>query len=187
MSNLSDFVPTGGSGGGSEIYTISWSAPVATGGETVLSPPHAFTKAMLFINGAHQDETRGAFTIANNQLTLASPLIKGDEAQVLIGLVIPPGTSDWNLMTGDTTAMAGQKILLDSSAGAFTVTLPASPGDGELIDFVDVGNALDTNPVSLNRNGKRIMGAEDNLTLDTSLVSLQLLYSNAELGWRILE
>ena len=187
MSDLSDFVPTGGSGGGSEIYTKSWSAPVATGGETVLSPPYAFTKAMLFINGTHQDETRGAFTIENNEISLASPLMEGDEAQVLVGQVIPPGTSDWNLITGDTTAEAGQKIFLDSSAGAFTVTLPSSPDDGEIIDFVDVGNTLDTNPVSLNRNGKRIMGLEDNLTLDTNLISLQMLYSNTELGWRIME
>ncbi len=186
MSDLSDFVPTGGSGD-TEIYTTSWSAPVADGGETVLTLPYAFTKAMLFINGVHQDETRGSFTIENNEIRLASPLEKGDEAQVLIGQVIPPGTSDWNLITSHSTAEAGQKILLDSSTGSFSITLPTDPDDGEIIDFVDVGNALNSNPVSLNRNGNLIMGEASNLTLDTSLVSLQLLYSNAKLGWRILE
>ncbi len=187
MSNLSDFVPTGSGGSGSNSYTISWSAPVAAGGETVLAPPYAFTKAMLFINGAGQDETRGAFSIQNNRVLLSSAMQEGDEAQLIIGQVLPPGTSEWNLITSSTTAVADQKILLDSNAGAFTVTLPANPDEGEIIEFLDVGGNLDLYPVTLARNGRLIMGATENLKLDTSLTSLKMLFSNASYGWRIIE
>ncbi len=187
MSNLSDFVPTGSGGSGSNGYTISWSAPVAEGGETVLAPHYAFTKAMLFINGAGQDETRGAFRIENNRVLLSAAMQSGDEAQLIIGQVLPPGTSEWNLITSNTTAVAGQKILLDSNAAAFTVTLPANPYEGETVDFLDVGENLDIYPVTLARNGRLIMGTTENLQLDTSLVSLKMLYSNASYGWRVVE
>lgn len=189
MSNLSDFVPTGdgSGGGGGELYTVSWSAPVAAGGETELSPPYSFTKALVFINGAGQDETRGAFTIENNTITLSEPMETGDEAQVIVGQVFPPGTSDWNLITSDTEAEVDQKILMDSSGGTFTITLPADPDDGVMIDLIDVGNSLSSNAVTLAGNGKLIMGIDDDLVLDTNLVSLQLLYGNDELGWRIRE
>lgn len=190
MINLSDYVPTGSGGGGSggnPNYTISWSAAIASGGETTLTPPYAFTKTMVFINGAAQDETRGAFSIQNNRVLLSSALEAGDEVQLIIGQVLPPGTSEWNLITSNTTAEVNQKILLDSNAGTFTVTLPANPEEGETVDFVDVGDSLDIYNVTLARNSKLIMGATDTLVLDTNLISLTLLYSNASYGWRIIE
>lgn len=46
----------------------------AAGGETVLIPPFAFTTAQVYINGIHQNNLDGAFTVSSNQITLAEPL-----------------------------------------------------------------------------------------------------------------
>ena len=185
MSNLSDFVGTGSDDGYG--HTISWSAPVAVGGETTLSPPYSFNKATVMINGAAQDETRQAFAILNNQIVLSEPLEEGDEVQVILGQTAPPGSSEWNLIMSDFTAEHGQKLWLDSRGGAFTITLPAQPEEGQWITLLDVGEALDSEPITLARNNNLIMGIAEDMTLATPLVSLQLLYSKPAYGWRILE
>lgn len=48
----------------------------ALGGETVLSPPFAFTTAQVYIDGLHQNYLEGAFTVTGNQIILAEPLKK---------------------------------------------------------------------------------------------------------------
>lgn len=57
----------------------------AVGGETVLVPPFAFTVAQVYINGIHQNNLDGAFTIATNQITLAEPLVAGDVIYAMLG------------------------------------------------------------------------------------------------------
>lgn len=57
----------------------------AVGGETVLVPPFSFTVAQVYINGIHQNNLDGAFTIATNQITLAEPLVAGDVIYAMLG------------------------------------------------------------------------------------------------------
>ena len=188
MSNLSDYIKTGSGGTGEgQLYTVSWSAPVANGGETVLAPPYTFTMAMVFINGVMQDQTRGKFSIENNRALLSTPLEAGDEAQMIMGQVLPPGTSDWNLISTDTTLESGQHILIDTNARAIQLTLPAAPKEGELIEIVDIGGNLDVNNVVVINGGKLIMGQDKDLTIKTNYIYIKLLYSNPTAGWRILD
>ena len=188
MSNLSDYIKAGsGTGGDSRLYTVSWSAPIAKGGETGVAPPYTFTMAMVFINGVMQDETRGAFRIENNRALLSTPMEAGDEAQMIMGQVLPPGTSDWNLISTDTQLISGQHILIDTSARAIQLTLPAAPKEGELIEIVDIGGNLDTNNAVVINGGKRIMGQDKDLTIRTNYIYIKLLYSNPTAGWRILD
>lgn len=68
---------------------------VAAGGEITITPPYTFTSALLFINGVTQ--TFGAsyaYTISNNVIQLAEPLLQGDEVFVLIGAV-PGSVADY--------------------------------------------------------------------------------------------
>lgn len=188
MSNLSDYIKAGsGTGGDSRLYTVSWSAPIAKGGETVVAPPYTFTMAMVFINGVMQDETRGAFRIESNRILLSIPLEADDEAQVIMGQVLPPGTSDWNLISTDTELESGQHILINTQTRAIQLTLPAAPKDGELIEIVDIGGNLDANHAILINNGRLIMGEDNDLTIRTNYIYIKLLYSNATYGWRILD
>jgi len=71
---------------------------------------------------------------------------------------------------------------LDSSGGAFNVTLPATFGDTDWIDFVDVGLALGVSPVTVLRNGNNIRRVAEDLILDVAGDSLRLT-ARTSLGW----
>jgi hypothetical protein len=85
-------------------------------------------------------------------------------------------------ITGATTLQVRKLYELDSSGGAFNVTLPASFSDQDWIDFVDVGLALNTNPVTILRNGNNIRRVAEDLILDVSSDSLRLV-ARTSLGW----
>lgn len=57
----------------------------AVGGETLLTPPFAFTVAQVYINGIHQNNLDGAFNVNTSQITLAEPLVAGDIIYAMLG------------------------------------------------------------------------------------------------------
>ncbi|MAX45484.1 MAG: hypothetical protein CMB24_01650 [Euryarchaeota archaeon] len=92
---------------------------------------------------------------------------------------------DWVEKTANYTASSGDALLLNSSGGAFTVTLPSSPSEDDFIDLADATGDLATNMVTLARNGSKICGAEDDLDIDIKNVGFTLVYSGATQGWRL--
>lgn len=86
-------------------------------------------------------------------------------------------------ITSATTLQVRKLYELDSSGGAFNVTLPASWSDQDWIDFVDVGMALNTNPVTVLRaGGHNIRRVAEDLILDVAGDSLRLV-ARTSLGW----
>lgn len=86
-------------------------------------------------------------------------------------------------ITSATTLQVRKLYELDSSGGAFSVTLPASWSDQDWIDFVDVGMALGTNNVTILRaGGHNIRRVAEDLVLDVSGDSLRLV-ARTSLGW----
>ncbi len=93
---------------------------------------------------------------------------------------------DWTEKTANYTAVSGDALLLNSTGGAFTVTLPASPSADDYVDFADGAGQLDTNMVTIARNGSNICGTADDLDLDLKNVGFTLVYSSTtSQGWRI--
>ena len=74
---------------GKSIYTIPW-VYVAVGAETSISPPYIFSAAWVWINGVMQYMTNGAYSILNNTVYLAEPLLADDEVLIAIGSDIAP-------------------------------------------------------------------------------------------------
>lgn len=68
------------------------------------------------------------------------------------------------------------------NASATTVTLPASPSVGDCI-WITVANGRVDNVIA--RNGLAIMGLAQNMTLNDPNATVQLRYSGATKGWRI--
>ena len=95
--------------------------------------------------------------------------------------------SDWLTKTGTYTAFAGDKIFANTSGGAFTITLPASPTIGDEIRFVDVANSFDTNNLTVGRNSEKIDGTTADLTVATEGAAFALVYSGSSFGWKLLE
>jgi len=88
--------------------------------------------------------------------------------------------------TANYTAVAGDNILADTSSGAFTITLPASPVAGNTIHILDAAASFDNNNLTVARNGKKIQGATNDLTLTTENTGIGLVFYNDTYGWRIL-
>jgi hypothetical protein len=65
------------------------------------------------------------------------------------------------------TAVAGRGYFIDTTSGAITVTLPASPKSGDTITIKDYASTWGTNNVTINPNFK-IDGATNGATFSTS-------------------
>lgn len=85
------------------------------------------------------------------------------------------------------TASAGQNYFIDVSSGPVTVTLPAAPALSDApIGIVHVGGTIGSNPITVARNGKPIMGLAENLTVDITNANFRLAFCDNTRGWRIL-
>jgi hypothetical protein len=91
----------------------------------------------------------------------------------------------WVEKTANWNASAGDRILADTSGGAFTITLPASPAVGDTIILTDIASAWSITGKNLvvNPSGKDINNAAGNLICDVS-GEVVLRYEGATHGWR---
>lgn len=85
------------------------------------------------------------------------------------------------------TAIPQDRILADSSGGAFTITLPSSSTviQGDQVQIIDVTGSFNANNVTVARNGSNINSIAENLVLDINGAVVTLLYTNATYGWVI--
>ena len=81
--------------------------------------------------------------------------------------------------TANYTASNLEGVLANTSGGAFTVTLPASPTVGDQVVIADSGNAFGTNNCIAGRNGSTIEGTASDLNLNINGVSVQFVYSGS--------
>jgi hypothetical protein len=93
--------------------------------------------------------------------------------------------ADWSVKSSAYNAVSKDALLLDASGGAFTITLPGSAVEDDYIDFADATGHLKDNNVTLARNGLNIMGAAEDLVVDTKNIGFRLTYYNAAQGWRV--
>ena len=120
------------------------------------------------------------------------------------GLVLPVGSttvlySDGTNITGKLqtkgyytpsatyTTVNGDQVLIDTSgsgiSGPITINLPASPAIGNEVTFIDSGNNLASNNLTIGRNGSNINGAASNLVVSANASAFTLVYVNATRGW----
>ena len=119
-------------------------------------------------------------TLANARLTGSGAITINGNSVALGGSVVA-GT-DWQaVVTSDTTMVAGKGYFVDSSGGAKTMTLPASPSIGDEVSIVALDGS--TNSVTIARNGNNIEGGTSNLVLDRNYNTVTLVYSDAANGW----
>ena len=96
------------------------------------------------------------------------------------------GTVDWDTTakTASFTAVSGNGYFVNTTSGAITVTLPASPSSGDIVALQDYSGTWGTNNVTIGRNGSNIGGASADPVLLTSNQSITLVYVDATRGWQ---
>jgi hypothetical protein len=95
------------------------------------------------------------------------------------------GTVDWQttIKTGDFTAANGEGYFVNTTSGAITVTLPASPSAGNIVSIKDYLNTADTNSITIARNGSNIDGSAVDVEMTTEGIAVTLVYADATQGW----
>jgi len=92
-------------------------------------------------------------------------------------------TQTTNSYTGAATLTARENALADTSGGIFTLTLPASPNEGDFVIVSDAAAAFNTNNLTIGRNGNTIQGSATDLVCDIDQVSITLRYTGGD--WRV--
>jgi len=127
----------------------------------------------------------------SSSYTLTMPAATGTADQILVtdgsgnlSFVDNSGGTSWQaIKTGNYTASAGEGVFANTTAGSFTVTLPASPSLGDEVSIVDYAGTFDTNNLTVGRNSQPIMGTAADLTVSIERAGLTLAYVDSTQGW----
>jgi hypothetical protein len=93
------------------------------------------------------------------------------------------GGINYTTKTSSYTAADKDGILANTSAGAFTVTLPSSPSAGNQVIIADAADTWGSNNLTIARNGATIEGLSENLVCDINGASIQLIYTGTT--WQV--
>lgn len=88
-------------------------------------------------------------------------------------------------ISSSTTAVSNRHYLINTTTGAVTLTLPASPAAGDYIRVQDVAGTFATNNLTIGNNGNRIMRQLDTMTISTNGASFALIYHDSTAGWLV--
>ena len=93
------------------------------------------------------------------------------------------GISWQSVQTGNFTAVSGNGYPVNTTSAAITVTLPASPAAGNIVQLTDYAGTWTTNNVTVGRNGSNINGAAVDVVLAIRRESIAFVYIDATQGW----
>ena len=98
------------------------------------------------------------------------------------------GTVDWQtaIKTSGFTAVSGEGYFCNTTGGAFTLTLPASPSVGDIVSFKDYARTFASNSLTVDRNGSNLDGVAANQPFDEEGLSATLIYMDATKGWSLI-
>ena len=93
------------------------------------------------------------------------------------------GLAAWQEKTADYTLSAGDRIVINTTDSARTLTLPASPSFSDEVSVIDgTGNAFNNN-ITIGRNGKKILAGDSDLIINVNRATVSLMYYNDSQGW----
>jgi len=98
------------------------------------------------------------------------------------------GTVDWDTTakTASFTAVSGNGYFVNTTSGAVTMTLPATPSAGDIVSVKDYAYTFATNNLTVARNGSPIGGANtDDVVYSTNGTALTFIYVDGTKGWLV--
>jgi hypothetical protein len=171
---------------------VTGTLPIANGGTGTTSTTFAnlttnVTGTLPVANGG-----TGATTLTLNNVilgngtsapTFVAPSTTGNvltsNGTTWTSAVLPAGGLTYVVKTANYTTFDKEGVLADTSGGAFTVTLPATPATGAQVVVADAGANWGTNNLTVGRNGSTIGGLAENLICDITGASVQFVYDGA--------
>lgn len=164
------------SGGATPALTLSTTITgVLKGNGTAISAAVAGTD--------YAPATSGTSILYGNGSGGFSNVTIGSNLTFLAGTLSASGGGSWTVITTTTTASSGSAYLVDTSAGSFTVSLPASPSTGAAVTFSDRAYTWDRYPVTIGRNGQTIETLAEDMICSIQEASFTLVFDGST--WRL--
>jgi hypothetical protein len=144
----------------------------------------------IVIDNAAQTLTNKSISGATNTLTnianasLSNSSISVNGQSVSLGSNIPVGSWTSTAVSSNITLARNNSYFVNTSA-ARTLTLPASPAQGDELRIFDGTGSAATNRISVLRNGSNIRAVADDLTIDVNNASITMVYISAAYGWSV--
>jgi hypothetical protein len=105
----------------------------------------------------------------------------------LWGLVGGGLQSSIGIATANYNALANNLVRADSTGGSFSIFLPDSPNDGDVVGVIDISNTFNTNPVTLVPNSGTTIESDTSLILDLDGSFSTVVYVSAVSNWKLQE
>jgi len=95
------------------------------------------------------------------------------------------GTVDWQTTpkTASFTAVNGDGYFVNTTSGAVTMTLPASPSAGDIVSVKDYAGTFATNNLTIARNGSNLDGNAGDKVVSTNFQNFTMVYVDGTQGW----
>jgi hypothetical protein len=96
------------------------------------------------------------------------------------------GSVAWqSVQTSGFTAVAGRAYPVNTTSGAVTVTLPASPTAGQAVQLTDYAGTWATNNMTVSPNGNKINSSTSSYVAALRRESLAFVYIDSTQGWLV--
>ena len=134
--------------------------------------------------GAKSVTKYGTTALAAGDLVAGSiALIEYDGTRFQLINPVPSNKLTTSIKTSAFAAVALNTYAVDTTTGAVTATLPASPTAGDYITFTDYARTFATNNLTLAPNGNKINASTSNVVLNVSGEAVSIVYIDATQGW----
>ena len=148
---------------------------------------HDFTAAALTVpTQTTGDATTKAASTAFVAATAFNAALPGQTGSAGKFVTTDGTNASWGSVAGVVSTIATNTAAQNGHCyaitAALTLTLPATPTAG---DWVALQDSSGSSAVVIGRNGEKIMGLSEALTIDALNVGMRLVYSGATLGWII--
>lgn len=87
------------------------------------------------------------------------------------------------ISSSGTTLISGVTYFFNTSGGAISATLPATPAASDSIRIVDSAGTFATNNLTLLRNGQTVEGATTDLICDVNKVEFRVVFNGST--WKV--
>jgi hypothetical protein len=86
-----------------------------------------------------------------------------------------------------TTGVAGRGYFINTTSAAHTFTLPTIATAGDTISIKDYAGTFASNKLTIERNGHKIQGVDNNSLIGTNRASVTLVYIDGTRGWEFVK
>jgi len=168
----------------------NFATPITLGNATVTLGGSLSTIGNLTLTNVTLTSLASALTAAFGGTGLTSP---GSSGNVLtsdgsgnwasIAPVLPGGFAWQSVKTSAFAGVTKCGYPVNTTGGAITATLSASPTAGDYMTFVDYARTFATNALTIDPNGGKINSVASTTVLNTNGASVSIVYVDATQGW----